>query len=857
MRPHLATLVDDFRSRRNATAIVTYRGNRRIRSSYGEIASLAERFVEELKQREISAGERVLLWGQNSAQWIAAFFGCMLQGALVVPLDAGGGIEFAQRVVADTNPRLIVGDPPLIAALSDAIPNLVLDDLSSTLPAEPRSRAATDSLSLDTPLQILFTSGTTSEPKGVVHTHRNVLASVAPIEKEMQKYLRYERFVHPLRFLHTLPLSHVFGQFMGLWLPVLLGAEVHFESRLQAQRLIDLMRQERISVLVAVPRVLDLLRSHLLADDPDLNAEIQQAQGESAGRRWWRFRRTHKLLGLKFWAFVCGGASLPGDLENFWNTLGFALIQGYGMTETTALITLNHPFKIGKGTIGKALPGREIRIGEDGEILVRGDMVSTSAWQNGRMTQSSDAWLATGDLARSDEDGQLQFLGRKSQVIVTSSGLNIHPEDVESVLDRQPGVRASVVVPVATPNGNEAMAVLLFRGHEDAAGEAVRHANSVLSDYQRIRHWRMWPELDFPRTSTGKIQRGKVAQWVAAHVLTESVTSADTYSDALVALISKITRTAPVKTSDDARLDEDLHLDSLGRVQLQSELERRMGFTLDDAAFARIETLGELRKNLGLSPGESAGSGRDLTARTVSTERKEAHERAIYPRWPWSVPVRAARVLFVECAMRPLVWFLAAPKVERSVNAKWPHSPILIIANHITTYDGALVLYALPGKVRRRVAAAMSAAILDDFRHARGQGSWFLNVLAPAAYLLVTALFNVFPMPRSAGFRDSFAHMGKALDRGYNILIFPEGSRSDGTLEHFRSGIGLLVQESDVEVLPVALRGLGDLKQRKERWFRSGKLSIHVGEPTRIDKNLPADEITARLENTLRTMLEI
>ena len=853
MRPNLATLVEDFRRHGNATAIVTYRGNRRISNSYSEIASLAERFAHELKRREIAAGERVLLLGQNSAEWIGAFFGCVLRGVLVVPLDASGSVEFAKRVLDETSPRLVVGDRSLIAGLPDPFLTLAFEDFDNLPPAE-HTAVTNSSITLDTPLQILFTSGTTSEPKGIVHTHRNVLASVAPIEREMQKYLRYERFVHPLRFLHTLPLSHVFGQFMGLWLPVLLGAEVHFESRLQAQRLIEIIGRERISVLAAVPRVLDLLRSHLLSMNPGLNGEIQKAQGESVWRRWWRFRKVHRLFGTKFWAFVCGGASLPADLESFWNTLGFALIQGYGMTETTALITLNHPFKIGKGTIGKPLPGRELRINDDGEILVRGDMVSTSTWQQGKMKQASDTWLATGDLVRSDDQGQLQFLGRKSQVIVTSSGLNIHPEDVEAVLDQQIGVRASVLVSVTMPGGAEAMAILLFRGTEVEAAQAVRETNAILAEYQRVRYWRVWPELDFPRTSTGKIQRGKIAQWANTHVQSEpSVTSEN--GDALVELISRIARSKPANVSEDARLDEDFHLDSLGRVQLQSELDQRMGVVLDDATLAHIATLGELRQQLGLLGHTAHTSGQHISVPAVPLHQ-ETQDKTMYPHWPWSLPMQLIRVLFIECVMRPLVWILGTPRVEHSGDITWPEKPVLIITNHVTAYDGALVLYALPGKMRRHVAIAMAANILDDFHRARGQGSWFLNTLAPAAYWLTTALFNVFPLPRTAGFRDSFAHMGKALDRGYNILIFPEGHRTTGALQRFRSGIGLLVQESNTDVLPVALQGLGTLKQSGQHWFRSGKLSIRVGQPMRIDTHLPAEEITTTLERTLRKMLE-
>jgi long-chain acyl-CoA synthetase len=673
-----------------------------------------------------------------------------------------------------------------------------------------------------------------------VHTHRNVLASMAPIEREIEKYRKYERWVHPLRFLHTLPLSHVFGQFMGLWIPPLLGAEVHFESRLQAQRLMETARRERISVLAAVPRVLALLRDLLIAEHPELAGEIEKARGEKAWKRWWRFRKIHGSFGYKFWAFVCGGASLPEDVETFWNALGFALVQGYGMTETAALISLNHPFKTGKGTLGKVLPGRDVEIREDGEILVRGDMVSTATWRNGAMQEAESPWLATGDLARRDEEGRLHFMGRKSQVIVTPAGLNVHPEDVEAALDAQAGVEASAVVPLLTSGGTEAAAVLLFRGSQEEAGMAVVAANAHLADFQRVRQWRVWPELDFPRTSTGKIQRQKITEWMNSQKAEEG--AGETGSDALLGLILSLTRASPQKTSDDARLQEDLQLDSLGRVQLQAELEQKLGLTLNDTALEQAATLGDLRRVLGFDRAEADSRGaaeRELPAMET--------RRDVYPRWPWWWPVRVLRVGFVECVVRPLVWALAAPSVRRE-GALTRGRPLLLIANHVSTYDAPLILYALPGWMRRHVAAAMAADILDDWRKRRNQGLWIVNQLGPAMWLLVTALFNVFPLPRSAGFRRSFQHAGEALDHGYNVLVFPEGHRAEeGVLQPFRSGIGLLVAESKTRVLPVAITGLGAMKTGRQRWFRSGKLRIVVGEPMEFGPEMSAEEITSRL----------
>jgi long-chain acyl-CoA synthetase len=363
MRTHLASLVDDFRSQPHDIAIVSHRGVRRYATSYGELAQLAGRFSAELIRRNIGPGERVVLWGENSAEWVGVFFGCLLRGVLAVPLDAAGSPAFAARIVGEVSPRLVVADAGKLPLLPAHVPMLALPDVSQALPAAP-DFSVDPAVTENAPFQIVFTSGTTSEPKGIVHTHRNVLASLSPIEGEIAKYRRYERWVHPLRFLHTLPLSHVFGQFMGLWIPAILAAELHFTDIVEASRTLELIRRERISVLIAVPRVLALLRTRLLALFPSLGGAIEPAAGLPILKRWWRFRAVHRAFGWKFWAVISGGATLPSELELFWNRLGFALIQGYGMTETAALITLNHPFRIVKGSIGKALPGREVRLSE-------------------------------------------------------------------------------------------------------------------------------------------------------------------------------------------------------------------------------------------------------------------------------------------------------------------------------------------------------------------------------------------------------------------------------------------------------------------------------------------------------------
>jgi long-chain acyl-CoA synthetase len=900
VRANLASLVEEFRRQAAETAVVAHRGNRRYPTSYGELAELAGRFSAELARRGVVPGERVVLWGENSAEWIGVFFGCLLRGVIAVPLDAAGTSEFAARVIKDVAPKLIVGDAQLLETLAQDgqmqdVPQLPFSGIAAHLPAQPNF-AVSEAVHEHTPIQIVFTSGTTAEPRGIVHTHRNILVTLQPIENEMQKYLRYERWFHPLRFLHSLPLSHVFGQFMALWIPALLAAEVHFAEQLEPARMTDLIRRERISVLIAVPRVLQLMRAHLLGRFPGLAEQMAEPVTGSIWKRWWRFRRVHGALGWKFWAVISGGATLPAELETFWNGLGFALIQGYGMTETAALVTLNHPFHIVRGSIGKPLPGHEVKLTGEGEILVRGDMVTESTWSAGTMHTREGDWLATGDLAEKDASGGLRFVGRKGDVIVAGSGMNVFPSDLEAAMAKQPGVRACVVVACEFAGGPEPVAVVLFPGSDEQMQAAVTAANRELAEYQQIRRVLRWPELQFPYTSTGKLIRRQVAQWACDTLhgrQQETQREGEKRGEApghnmLLTMIAEVTGEPAPARGDEVelnalRLSEDLHLDSLGRVQLQSELEQRLGLELEDDAVANLATLGDLRALVEQGaevhhPAQAAG-GTAQAANAVdgsvdadgavrgtlgdaapapaatAAKAEEGITEHVYPHWPWSWPVQAIRVLWIELVMRPLVWLLAAPRVV--VEEELLAGPMLIVVNHVTQADGALALYALPGRVRRHVAAAMLGEMLLDYRNGRRQPNWLLNLLAPAAYWLLTALFNVFPLPQTRGFRRSFAHAGEAMDRGYSVMIFPEGGRSqDGTLRPFRSGIGLLAQESNVPIVPVALAGLWAMKTGQVGWFHSGKLQVRVGKaiPVETQQGDPA-QVAAMLEEAMRELL--
>jgi long-chain acyl-CoA synthetase len=841
VRTTLASYLLDYLRHDGETAFVHRRGLRTGRWSYGRLARTAFQFSRELEARGIGRGDRIVLWAGNSPEWVAVFFGCLVRGAVVVPLDVQSESDFAARVARQVEAKLAILDRVTQEKADLSLPEIdaaELTSLCSTRSPEPIPLGDIDG---DDAVEIVFTSGATAEPKGVLITHRNLLANLVPLEDEIRRYLILERPVHPLRFLNLLPLSHIFGQLMGMFVPPMLRGEVFFQASLAPGQIVETVKRERISVLIAVPRILDALREKI-ERDYEARGELERFRRAFAAarrhhplRRWWRFRAIHSMFGLKFWAFICGGATLAPGTEEFWDRLGFAVIQGYGMTETASLVSVNHPFRLARGSIGRVMPGQEVRLADDGEILVRGRNVSTLYGSGARGTGASDdGWFHTGDVGELDAAGNLSFRGRKKDVIVTAAGMKIYPGDVEQALDRESAVKTSAVVAFAGPNGPEPLAVLILRDPVADVKALVEHANRSLAPHQRVRRWYVWPGEDFPRTPTQKVRTPLVAERAAAALAGASGAEMShpgaAPPGAIGGIVARLGTGATGSIDASATLGSDLQLDSLGRVALLSEIEERYQVEIDEAAFTEETTVGDVE-------------------RMIREGAREETAPYPYPRWQQRPPLSWLRAAFLYALVLPATRLLGRPRTRGAGNLRGLRGPAVFIANHVTDVDHALVLNAIPARFRGRLSIAMDGEILRGRLHPPPGAGPFRRALYRLEYVLLVFFFNVFSMPRKSGFRRSFAFAGSMMDRGYSLLVFPEGRHTEsGAMNPFMPGTGLLISELGAPVVPIRIDGLWALKQAKRHRARSGEISVIIGAPVRYSNRDTPERIARDLE---------
>lgn len=789
--------------------------------TYTQLWEHSTRVAWWLRSRSIGHGDRVVLWAPNSPWWVAAFFGLERVGAVCVPLDLRSSPDFVSHVVGQSEPAFALLSTLTRDAWRHAIPHCTLEDMVSGLAATapPWEEALTPS----DIAEIMFTSGTTGDPKGVVLTHGNITANAAGVTRVIPD-LPY------FRLLSILPLSHMFEQTVGLVLPLNRGASVFYPAGRQSSILFRAFAEQHITTVLAVPQALQLFIDAI-------ERQIRKSDREGTWRRLHAiapllprsarrllFRGVHRRLGGELQFFVSGGAPIDPDLVRRWNLLGIPVVQGYGATETAPVITATSLTDPDPRSVGKPVPGVSLRLAPDGEVLVKGPNVALGYWNNPGATAESfeDGWYHTGDLGSLDHTGRLFLKGRKKNLIVLPNGQNVYPEDVERVLGTVHGVEDAVVVGLPGRQGLQVHAVLLCAVRPDDPAALIRQANAALAPHQRITGFSLWPDSDFPRTHTLKIKR----QEVLAHVLNrEDVEKArdpafpvpETRASPALRLIAEAVGDPPHPLSPDDPLGE-LGLDSLARVELLAAIEAEIGVYLDESKVDAATTVAELER---MVAGEESG------------------ERPVFPVWPRGRTVRAVRVVLQRAAFALLGKF-APSSVAGVEHLDRIDGSVLFVANHTSHLDSAVLLNALPARHRRRVAVAAAA----DYFFQR-----------PPLGTVVALLLNAFPFSRTTAVRPTLEHCATLLDSGWSILLYPEGTRSiTGSVGQFKAGVGLLAVELEVPVVPVHLEGLQWILPKGRTLPRRGPVSVTFGKPMTFDPRTPSEDVARRLEAEVRAL---
>lgn len=797
-------------------AVFMRQGVRTLRYNYREFEARANAYANLLGDYGVHPGDRVVIWAQNQPEWPAAMFGTFLAGAVVVPLDVRSSRDFVERVIARTEPVLAFAGRPQAEVLRE-LEVRTLEFETLRLPA----RAPTPPIAMtgDSLAEIIFTSGTTGDPKGVMLSHGNILSNVTAA-------LQVLDLPADTRMLSLLPLSHMFEQIGGCFAAVAVGAAVCYPTSRQPAALARIMQEWKPTFIMGVPQAWALFM-----DGIEREAAAQGRLGlinrmrrlasplPTRGRRA-LFRPVLSRFGGKLDFVASGGAALDPDVQLKWETMGVAVVEGYGATECSPIVTINPRSDRRVGSVGKPLPGQQVRLAPDGEVQVRGPNVFIGYWQNPSATAEAfdGDWYCTGDLGHI-EDGYLYLKGRKKDLIVLADGQNVYPEDVESALRRQPGITDAVVLGIRERSAVRLHAVVV-ESEPGAAGRAVRAANAVLDDRQQVPGFSTWPGSDFPRTHTMKVRRNDVATFLAEHRPGVAPAPAGAAEEDVLTRLINVCRRSADQVLPGHELGNDLGLDSLGRVELLSALEDELGVYVDDSDVGPRTTVAQLRAMV-------ERSGHQPKARHVHS----------WPRWR---PVRWLRHLLMTGLVFPLLRIGYTVEMRGRERFHGLDEPCLVISNHNMHLDQSMLLRTMPQSFRQRVAIAAAASDIFGNR-ARG--------------FVASLLGNAFPFAKEgSGVRESLEYVATMLDGGWNVMIFPEGKLTVcGPMQPFKSGIGLLAVETGVAVLPMRIDILRPgFYEGKWLPHPRARVRVSIGESVRFAPGTDYAEAARRLESAVR-----
>ena len=792
---------------------------------YRDLARLVPRVAGVLAGVGIEQGDRVVIWAVNRPEWGIAFLGASHAGAVLVPLDVRTPADLAQKIVERTTPKLVLASAQTLAAASalglPVLPIEPLPDLARTVKPLASPEIAPDDLA-----EIVFTSGTTGEPKGAMISHRN-LVSNAKVLVEVFTMAPAERL------LSVLPLSHLFEQVPGFLAPLVAGASVVYPVSRQPAVLMRTFRDFRATMLLIVPQGLKLLDNAI------------ERRVDSSGRRksferlhaWARrlpmpvrrvlFRPVLSAFGGRLRTIAVGGAAMDVALARRWGEMGVEVLQGYGATEMSPVVSFTRPGRNRMGTVGEPVPGVELQVAPDGEVWVRGPGRFAGYWQDPDATAAvidRDGWYHTGDLGSLGADAQLTLHGRKKEMLALADGSKVYPEDIEAILAADPRVRDAAVVGL-TRDGELRVHAVLLTAQADEADAIVRRANTRLTGSQQIRSHSIWPDDDFPRTPTQKVKKRLVVDRLGqeqqvAEPASEAARAAQpnaatrTGTDGLFGLVAGVANVPPGSVNAASRLSSDLGMDSLARVELLGVIEEEQGAYIDDSALDPDATVEEL-------------------AAMVEAARDARRETGIFG-WPLNPLVRVLGLGIQELLIAPILGLFYRVRITGEEKLIELEGPVIFLPNHCLHTDNAIILTSLPFRWRWNLTVAAAA---DDIFGNRIRG------------LGAAVIGNAFPVAREGAIRRSLELLGARLDRDFSVLIYPEGKLTvGGPMQPFKSGAGLIAVEGATPVVP--------MKVKIHRMSRidaagaplRGDVELLFGDPIYFTAGTDANAATAQLE---------
>src|SRR5437773_8050355 len=821
--------------------------------TYANLRELATRAAAFFASLGIKSGDRVMLFSHNAPEWGMTYFGVLKAGATCIPVDPESStdeiINFARAgeasgIVISTKLKEEHSDLPekLKTAGLDAIRLWTFEDVFE-MPDEKteaeRIALLPQRVTAQTVASLIFTSGTTGRPKGVMLSHRNLTSMVSMLSSVFDMDTSDG-------VLSVLPLHHTFEFSTGFLTPLSRGAQITYLPELTSDHLAKAIKNGHVTGMVGVPALWELLhrriknrlheRGKWIGEMADLmmkfNAWLRDNTPLNLGQAF--FYPIHEGLGGRIRYFISGGSALNDKVQRDFQGLGFTILEGYGLTEASPVLTVTRPEnRMLAGTVGKSLPGVEIRIAEPdptgvGEVIARGPNVMLGYFGNEEATREAlvDRWLYTGDLGRLDDEGNLYLVGRSKDIIVDTNGKNVYPDEVEEVYQDSPYIKELSVV--GYPDGiGEKVACIVVPNYEydialtraevqAAIEEHFRQVSATLPYYKRVKLLHFTDE-ELPRTATRKVKRSgslKMLQKIEDNARASQTTLArdETTADAawLVDIISSVSNRSRDEISIIARL-ADLGFDSLMFVELATAIENAGGYL---TAPERLNEVQDVRELLTVVSAHATQSQRRESARLRLESDKQDDEIRI-PEF-----LRVVGNKTVELAQRALYERLLRTEYEGQTNIPY-HTNFIVAANHASHLDMGLVKMALADAGNDLVALA-AADYFFDTKYKRAYMENFTNLV---------------PMERTGSLRQSLRHARSFLDRGFNALIFPEGTRSmSGKMADFKPVIGYLALASRVGILPVYLEGTYEAFPKGSTLLKGRDVSARIGRFIEIDE---------------------